>query len=44
LFDADAVRREGHGIAVVTGERIDIGIGRRDAVGFGNGVHPPSIG
>ena len=34
LLDADAIRREGHGIAVVAGERIDIGIGRRDAVGF----------
>jgi len=44
LFDADAIRREGHGIACVAGERVDIGIGRRDAVGFGNCVHPPSIG
>jgi hypothetical protein len=33
LLDADAVRREGHGIAVGR-RRIDIGIGRRDAVGF----------
>jgi hypothetical protein len=28
----------------VAGERVDIGIGRRDAVGFGNCVHLPSIG
>lgn len=27
LFDADAILREGHGIAVVAGERVDISIG-----------------
>jgi hypothetical protein len=25
-------------------ERVDIGVGRRDAVGFGSCVHQPSIG
>ena len=29
---------------VVTDQRIDVGLGRGDAVGVGNGVHHASIG
>jgi len=44
LLDADAVRRERHRLGIVGGKRIDVSIGRRDAVGVGNCVHSLSIG
>jgi hypothetical protein len=44
LLDANAVRRERHRITVVAGKRVDVGLGRRDAVCLGDGIHQVSIG
>ena len=44
LLDAHAVGRERHRVSVMADQRVDVILGRRDAVRFGNCVHQPSIG
>jgi hypothetical protein len=44
VFDADAVACERHHVGIVADEGVEIGLGRGDTSGVGNGVHRLSIG
>ena len=43
-FDTDAIVSERDSVGVVTDQRIDVGLGRGNALGVGNCVHQPRIG